>query len=130
MICRYSKPAEHHLKVISFTFHLHTKLHGNTALYFRRVFLERKELSNQIQVPLSSSLHFTLSLCTKTMRQIRFKNSASSNPCILYSITITVLHSSNRTQTAINPDQFIQQSEAYSTFKAFKFGKIRPMLVV
>jgi len=64
------------------------------------------------------------------MCQIRFKNSASSNPCILYSITITVLHSSNRTQTAINRDQFIQQSEAYSTFKAFKFGKIRPMLVV
>lgn len=64
------------------------------------------------------------------MLQIRFNNAAQSNPCILYSITITVLHSSNRTQTAINRDQFVQQSEAYSTFKALTFGKIRPMLVV
>lgn len=130
MIFHYLKPAEHHLKIISFTFDLHTKLHGNVALYFRRVFLERKELNNEIQVTLSSNLYFPLSLCMKIIHQIRFKNSASSNPCILYSITITVLHSSNRTQTAINRNQFIQQSEAYSTFKAFKFGKIRPMLVV
>lgn len=52
MIFRYLKPAEHHIKVISFTFYLHTKLHGNVALHLRRVFLERKELNNEVQVTL------------------------------------------------------------------------------